>query len=76
MVSYCLPHGLVVHVQFWSSPDPMGAHRVLSSPPKKCCEYVSQRPNYSLILLNTLLSCACTSLVQSKCPGDPEGGIV
>ena len=27
MVWYSWPHGLVVHVQFWSSPDPMGPHR-------------------------------------------------
>ena len=24
MVTFCWPHGLVVHVQFWSSPDPWG----------------------------------------------------
>ena len=27
MVSYCWPNGLVLHVQFWSSPDPIGPHR-------------------------------------------------
>ena len=27
MVSYGRVHGLVVHVQFWSSPDPMGPHK-------------------------------------------------
>ena len=26
MVSCCWFHGLVVHVQFWSSPDPLGPH--------------------------------------------------
>ena len=29
---------------------------------------MSQRPNYCLILLNTLSSCARANLVQSKCP--------
>ena len=27
MVLYCWPHGLVVHVQFWSSPDRGGGGR-------------------------------------------------
>ena len=27
MVSSCWVHGLVVHVAFWSSPDPMGPHK-------------------------------------------------
>ena len=27
MVTFCWSHGLVVHVQFWSSPDPLGPHR-------------------------------------------------
>ena len=27
MGTFCWPHGLVVHLQFWSSPDPLGPHR-------------------------------------------------
>ena len=35
---------LVVHVQFWSSPDPLGPNRETLS---KKYQYVSQRPNGS-----------------------------
>ena len=36
--------------------------------------YVYQGPSYGLILLDTWSRCACISLVQSRCPGDTEGG--
>ena len=46
MVLYCLPHGLVVHVPFWSSPDSLGPQGDFV----KCVLYVSLMPNYNLIL--------------------------
>ena len=74
MVSCCWPHGLVVHVQFWSSPDPMGPIQE---------DLVKKKINMYLRRLIMVLFCKihdlvvhCASFVQSRCPGAPEGGIV
>ena len=76
MVSCCWSHGLVVHVQFWSSPDPLG-------PPQGDLVKKIKIPIICLRGLIVVLFCKihdlvvyCASLVQSRCPGAPEGDIV
>ena len=73
MVSCCWPHGLVVHVQFWSSLDPLGPHRGTVK------KILSMCPRGLIIVLFCRihgLDVQCASLVQANCPGGSEGGRV
>ena len=74
MVTLCWPHGLVVHVQFWSSPDPLGQQ-----------EDFVQTHFLSVCLRGLIEVLFCwihdldvkyASLVQSNCLEAQEGDIV
>ena len=71
-------HGTNLFIRWFRHTAPIRRllRHILDLTPGPSRGYGSQKPNYSLILLNTLFSCACASLVQSKCTGAPEGEIV
>ena len=64
MVTLCWLHGLVVHVQFWSSPNSLGPTGGLR--PKKCLSVCLKGLIVVLICRIHDLDVQCASLVQSK----------
>ena len=69
MFSCCSTHGLVLHVQFWSSPDP---HKKTLS--KKKILSMCLRCLIIVLFCRVLgLDVQCTSLVKSNCSGGSEG---
>ena len=62
MVTFCWPHGLVVHVQFWSSPDPLGPTRGLCQ--KQILSMCLRDPIEVLFCWIHDLDVQCASLVQ------------
>ena len=72
MVLYCWTHGLAVHVQFWSSTDPMGPHK----------RTWSKTLLFLVCLIIVLLYCRIHYLVvhvpdygSAKMPWDPRRGL-
>ena len=63
MVTFCWPYDLVVHVQFWSSPDPLGPHRGTLS--KKILSVCLRGLIEVLFCWIHDLDVECASLVQS-----------
>ena len=73
MVPYCWSHGLVVHVQFWSSLPPWAPQGYLVKKIKNSYN-MPQRPNYGLILKNTWISCALCQFGPVKMSWGPRRG--
>ena len=76
MVLYCWPHGLVVHVQFWSSLDPLGPPRGTLS---KTIVFLSMCLR-GLIIVSFCrihgLDVPMPFLASQDAPGSQKGGIV